>query len=94
MAGAASLQANLPEIAGMLDVIDEIGRATLDAALIIHEYVSPAMKGKASIIGPYHFYPDQNNHSQAHFTHQRGQRNIQLPTCHLVSTNVKADAPI
>ena len=55
MAGAASLQANLPEIDGMVNVIEEIGRATVDAALIIHEYASPSIKGRASIVGPYQF---------------------------------------
>ena len=56
MAGAASLFTDLPEIDGTIDVIQEIGRASLAAALIIHEYTDSTIRGKGSLAGPYRFW--------------------------------------
>ena len=55
MAGAASSFTDLPEIDGTVDVIQEIGRASLDAALIIREYTNFTIKGKGSLVGLYRF---------------------------------------
>ncbi|KZP14714.1 TPR-like protein [Athelia psychrophila] len=49
MAGVAGACPNLPEVGGTIDVIEEIGRTTLEAALLIHEYAGPSVRGKTSI---------------------------------------------
>ncbi|KAF7980707.1 hypothetical protein HWV62_37169 [Athelia sp. TMB] len=51
MAGAASTLVTVPEIPGTTDVIQDIGRASLDAALVIHEYTNSTIAGKTSIVG-------------------------------------------
>ncbi|KZP14694.1 TPR-like protein, partial [Athelia psychrophila] len=51
MAGVAGACPNLPEVGGTIDVIEEIGRTTLEAALLIHEYAGPSVRGKTSIFG-------------------------------------------
>ncbi|KAF7976798.1 hypothetical protein HWV62_5652 [Athelia sp. TMB] len=49
MAGAASQCPDLLVIEGTVDVIEEIGRTSLDIALLIHRYASPSIEGKSSI---------------------------------------------
>lgn len=49
--GVASACPNLAEVGGTIDVIEEIGRVSLEAARIVHDYVRPSVKGKASITG-------------------------------------------
>ncbi|KAF7965800.1 hypothetical protein HWV62_41763 [Athelia sp. TMB] len=49
MAGAASECPDLLVIDGTVDVIEEIGRTSLDIALLIHRYANPSIKGKSSI---------------------------------------------
>ncbi|KZP14698.1 hypothetical protein FIBSPDRAFT_1048609 [Athelia psychrophila] len=49
VAGVASTCSNLPEIGGTINVLEDIGRTALEAALLIHEYASPSIGGKPSI---------------------------------------------
>lgn len=51
MAGAASSCADLSEIEGTIVVVEEIGRISLEAAQIVHDYAKPSIRGKASIAG-------------------------------------------
>ncbi|KZP14725.1 TPR-like protein [Athelia psychrophila] len=47
--GVASVCQNLPEIGGTINVLGDIGRAALEAALLIHEHAGPAVEEKPSI---------------------------------------------
>ncbi|KZP07514.1 TPR-like protein [Athelia psychrophila] len=49
VAGVASTCSNLPEIGGTINVLEDIGRAALEAALLIHEYAGPSVGAKPSI---------------------------------------------
>ncbi|KZP29022.1 hypothetical protein FIBSPDRAFT_223665 [Athelia psychrophila] len=49
MAGVASACQTLLKIGGTIDVIEEIGRCSLEAARIVHDYAAPSIRGKASI---------------------------------------------
>ncbi|KZP14731.1 TPR-like protein [Athelia psychrophila] len=49
VAGVAGTCSNLPEIGGTINVLEEIGRTALEAALLIHEYAGPSIGGKPSI---------------------------------------------
>ena len=51
MAGAASSVPDLGKIEGTTDVIEEIGRTSLEAAKLVHDYFLPSIGGKASLIG-------------------------------------------
>lgn len=51
MAGAAAARPNLGEIRGTVNIIEEIGRTSLDAALLIHRYADPSIRGKPSVLG-------------------------------------------
>ncbi|KAF7976885.1 hypothetical protein HWV62_5427 [Athelia sp. TMB] len=77
MVGAASTCPNLLEIEGTSNVIDEIGRTSLDTALLIHEYTDPSVKGKASIfekaIHKWMAAPDSSaNYKDAREKHKQG----------------------
>ncbi|KAF7974088.1 hypothetical protein HWV62_13393 [Athelia sp. TMB] len=48
MAGAASSCPDLKKIEGTTDVAEEIGKASLEAAILVHDYVSPSIRGQAS----------------------------------------------
>ncbi|KZP13278.1 hypothetical protein FIBSPDRAFT_136771 [Athelia psychrophila] len=49
MAGAASSWPNITTIEGTTDVIEEIGRIALDAAVLFYEYCDSSIRGKDSI---------------------------------------------
>lgn len=68
MAGAASSLPNLPEIGGTTDVIEEIGRTSLEAARIVHEYAGPSIRGKASMSGSPFTLPGRSTFSLIFFT--------------------------
>lgn len=51
MAGMASAYPDLRKIEGTTDVIEEIGKASLDAAKLVHEYLAPSIRGNAKFVG-------------------------------------------
>ena len=51
MAGAASSCPDLKKIEGTTDVAEEIGKASLEAAILVHDYISPSIRGHASFLG-------------------------------------------
>ena len=51
MAGAASSCPDLKKIEGTTDVAEEIGKASLEAAILVHDYISPSIRGQASFLG-------------------------------------------
>lgn len=53
MAGAASSWPNITTIEGTTDVIEEIGRIALDAAVLFYEYCDSSIRGEDSIAGTY-----------------------------------------
>lgn len=57
MAGAASACPDLKKIEGTADVAEEIGEASLEAAILIHDYVDPSIRGHAKFAGLYCFQP-------------------------------------
>ncbi|KAF7969697.1 hypothetical protein HWV62_26146 [Athelia sp. TMB] len=50
MAGVASVYTEPREISGTVNVVEEIGKASLEAAILVHDYVDPAIGGKASFL--------------------------------------------
>ncbi|KZP15794.1 hypothetical protein FIBSPDRAFT_74790 [Athelia psychrophila] len=50
MAGAASACPDLLKIDGTADVIEAIGRASIDVARLIHDFVQPSIGGKAKFL--------------------------------------------
>ncbi|KZP04730.1 hypothetical protein FIBSPDRAFT_967889 [Athelia psychrophila] len=50
MAGAASACPDLLKIAGTTDVIEEIGRAAIEVARLVHDFVQPSIRGKAKFL--------------------------------------------
>ena len=57
MAGAASSYKEPREIVGTINVIEEIGKASLEAAVLVHDFVDPSIGGKALFVGSLHFSP-------------------------------------
>ena len=51
MAGVASAYTEPREIPGTVNVVEEIGKASLEAAMLVHDYVDPSIGGKASFLG-------------------------------------------
>ncbi|KZP06406.1 hypothetical protein FIBSPDRAFT_322911 [Athelia psychrophila] len=50
MAGAASSCPDLLKIDGTTDVIEDIGRASIDVARLVHDFVQPSIGGKAKFL--------------------------------------------
>ncbi|KAF7971912.1 hypothetical protein HWV62_19483 [Athelia sp. TMB] len=53
MVGAANAVPDLRKIEGTTDVIEDIGRTSFEAAKLVHDYVLPSYRGKASFVGSY-----------------------------------------
>lgn len=51
MAGAANSWEEPREIPGTDSVIEEIGKASLEVAILVHGYVCPSIQGKAKFLG-------------------------------------------
>ncbi|KZP14751.1 TPR-like protein [Athelia psychrophila] len=64
VAGVASTCSNLPEIGGTINVLENIGRTALEAALLIHEYSGPSVGGKPSIFARTAKYSPTNMSSR------------------------------
>ncbi|KAF7978596.1 hypothetical protein HWV62_45320 [Athelia sp. TMB] len=50
MAGAASACPDLKKIEGTSDVAEELGKASLEAAIIVHDYANPSVRGHAKFL--------------------------------------------
>lgn len=51
MAGLASAWEEPREIPGTVNVIEDIAKATLEAATLVHDYVHPSIQGKGKFLG-------------------------------------------
>lgn len=55
MAGAASSCPHLRRINGTTDVIKEIGKVSLEVAMLVHDYVNPSIRGHTKFLGLCYF---------------------------------------
>ena len=51
MAGAANSYTDPREIPDTINVIEEIGRASFEAAMLVHDYTHPSIQGRAKFLG-------------------------------------------
>lgn len=93
MAGAASVWEEPREIPGTINVMDEIGKASLEAAMLVHDYVDPSFRGKANFLGTFYLLEFSSSYvaNNAFRMNQLAPLHTQCPTCLPESQRSRSD---